>query len=143
MCYYCCMPSSPVLLHIYCPSFWHCNPYIYILQHFNGFYSLYRVIHTAKLYISTCICYVIHVDMAVHKYCVFHGRLTSYTLRHNVFIDYPTTYLQYTCYVYFYKTISTSLSLVHFLSTQVESSSSIRSWLNSLQTVRPLSHHID
>ena len=31
------MPSSPVLLHIYCPcfsTFWHCHPYI--LQHFNG-----------------------------------------------------------------------------------------------------------
>ena len=51
VCYYCCMPSSPVLLyiyiylvsgvhvllHIYCSclsTFWHCHPYI--LQHFNG-----------------------------------------------------------------------------------------------------------
>ena len=47
-CYYCCMPSSPVLLHIILPSspvllhiyctcsstFWHCYPYI--LHHFNG-----------------------------------------------------------------------------------------------------------
>ena len=35
-CYYCCMPSSPVL-HIYCTcfsTFWHCHPYI--LQHFSG-----------------------------------------------------------------------------------------------------------
>ena len=35
----CCihMPSSPVLLHVYCTCFsslWHCHPYI--LQHFNG-----------------------------------------------------------------------------------------------------------
>ena len=31
------LPSSPVLLHIYCTcfsTFWHCHPYI--LQHFNG-----------------------------------------------------------------------------------------------------------
>ena len=30
-CYYCCIPSSPVLLHIYCTcfsTFWHCYPYI-------------------------------------------------------------------------------------------------------------------
>ena len=38
------MPSSPVLLHIYCPyfsTFWHCHPYI--LQHFNGnvFYTCF------------------------------------------------------------------------------------------------------
>ena len=36
-CYYCCMPSFPVLLHIYCTcfsTFWHCRPYIF--QHFSG-----------------------------------------------------------------------------------------------------------
>ena len=45
-CYYCCMPSPPVLVHIiysalipylYCTcfsTFWHCHPYI--LQNFNG-----------------------------------------------------------------------------------------------------------
>ena len=35
--YACCMPSSPVLLYIYCPcfsTFWYCHPYI--IQHFNG-----------------------------------------------------------------------------------------------------------
>ena len=48
-----CMPSSPVLLHIYCPdpvllhiyctcfsTFWHCHNYI--LQHFNVFTPLFH-----------------------------------------------------------------------------------------------------
>ena len=40
-CYYCCMPSSPVLLHIYCtcfPTFWYCHPYI--LQHLMEMFLL-------------------------------------------------------------------------------------------------------
>ena len=47
----CCMPSSPVLLHIYCPcfsTFWHCNPYI--LQHFNG--NVFTLVHIAILCIA-------------------------------------------------------------------------------------------
>ena len=41
-CYYCCMPSIPVLLHIYCTcfsTFWHCHPYILLLYTFISILS--------------------------------------------------------------------------------------------------------
>ena len=53
------LPSSPVLLHIYCTcfsTFWHCHPYI--LQHFNGniftpFIYIYvtHTVHTVMAYV--------------------------------------------------------------------------------------------
>ena len=47
--YDCCMPSSPVLLHIYCTcfsTFWHCHPYIF--QHFILYLYTLRVLYCRK-----------------------------------------------------------------------------------------------
>ena len=61
-CYYYCMPSSLVLLHIYCPcfpTFWHCHPYI--LQHFNGnvftpLFHWFFVVYSLATTILFCVC---------------------------------------------------------------------------------------
>ena len=60
--YFCCMPSIPVLLHIYCScfsTFWHCHPYI--PQHF------YTSFTDFSLY--TCLNAILFARVQAHPFC--------------------------------------------------------------------------
>ena len=61
-CYYGCMPSPPMLLHIYCSclsNFWHCH--LYILQHFNVNVLLIFVVYLlANTMLFACTLYEPH-----------------------------------------------------------------------------------
>ena len=84
-CYYCCMPSSPMLLHIYlvwgyacctpsspvllhiiyCPCFsnsWHCHSYI--LQHFNG--NVFTLVYLCNRYKNSTVSAALHCS-TVHS----------------------------------------------------------------------------
>ena len=80
--YYCCMPSSPVLLHIYSPcfsEFWHCHSYI--LPHFN---------EILLLHLFHCFFIVYNYKFFAYCECFCFAIVDIYTIVNTALVDHVT-----------------------------------------------------